>query len=115
MDGSAELGFTLNIDHPFPPQAETDRDPVWLPKADIAQPKHREPIDLPHLFASNVNLDYPSSNHLLQAFLDQVRAIIAFFDRFADVLGGDQVRTFQTGIVVGFTDHIGDLAEACGE
>src|SRR4030042_3631024 len=106
MDGTTQFGFALNIDCPFTPQAEADRDPVGLPKADVPQAKHGETVDLPHYLTLDINLDHPALDHLSQTLLDQVRAIITFFDRLADMLGGDQFCSIQSSIIAGFTEHI---------
>ncbi len=91
MNGAGEIDFTLDVDHLTFADADIGRNPGWVSERIIAEPHHRQAIDLAGAAAAGVNQDRAALNRFVQTLANAIHAIDARVDGMLDIVPGDQV------------------------
>ena len=115
MDGAAQFDLALDVDQHAAAEPGGGRDTGWLCKGEPAKLEHRQAVDLPHLLAAGIDVQYPAQNGLVRALAQTVGTMDLCCDRLFHILPRHDLALALLRPVIGFAHQVGQALHVGGK
>jgi hypothetical protein len=111
VNGATHLDLALDVYYLAFAEADAGSDAARPPEGEVAQPDHREAVDLPHALSGRVNQNRPPLDSLLHPLPHPVGAVNLRVNRALHVVGGHGTVAGHASPVIRLAQQIRDAQQ----